>query len=144
MGALNTHLSLGKLLTFFFVTVIFGLLQVWALWLILVFGLGKPVAVGELLGDGGLFFFATSVTVSSFLVLTNKYSLRFGKPDLNVTLILAGSTAFAAVVIYASVMSARFGTANPFKEQLWPQLACAVAALVYALYVAVRTGQLKP
>lgn len=144
MGILNTHLCPGKLLTFLFVTVIIGLLQVWALWLILVFGLGKPVEVGELLGDGGLFFFSTSVTVTSFLVLINRYSLRAGKVDLNVTLYLAGSTAFSAVAVYTSVMSASFGTANPFKEQLMPQLACAGAALIYAFYVAVRTGQLKP
>jgi hypothetical protein len=137
-------MHIGKLLTFFVVTIVGGLLQVWVLWLILAVGLNKPVGLAALLGDGGLFFFSTSITVSSFLLLIDRHSLKVGTADLNVTLVLAGAAALSAVVMYTSVMSANFGSANPFKDLLFPQIACATAAFTYAFYVAVRTGQLKP
>lgn len=138
------NFSTGKVLTFVLATLFGGLLQLWILWLILAVALNKSVGAGELLGDGGLFFFSTSVTASSFLLLIDQHPLKAGTSDFNVTLLLVGTVGVSAVVVYAAVMSANFGTSNPFREYLGPQLACAIAAFVYAFYVAVRTGQLKP
>lgn len=137
-------MSPGKLLTFCLATLVGGLLQVWALWLILVVGLDKSVGAAELLSDGGLFFFTTSVAVSSFLLLIDQHDLKAGTADLNITLVVAVFVGLPAVVVYTAVMSANFGTSNPFKNYLLPQLVCAAAAFSYAFYVAVRTGQLKP
>ncbi len=133
--------SPGKLITFVLATILGGLLQLWVLWLILA-SVSQPPSYGDLLGDGGLFFFATSLFATSLLTLVDQYSLRPGSADFNITLVSVLSVIVPAVAVYASVLTSNLGNPSPFSGHVASQLSCASAAFAYAGYVAVRTGQL--
>jgi hypothetical protein len=128
-----------KFVTFVLANVAGGLVQLWVLYLILL-TLNRSHDIRVLFGDGGLFFFATSLTFNSLLALVEKHTLRPGTADLNVTLVLAGSVTVSAMVIYSAVLSQGTSTASPFSSHVLAQLSCAIAALVYAFYVSIRTG----
>ncbi len=84
MQAARQKNSLGKFVTFLLANIVGGLVQLWVLYLILVTQSKNP-DLHVLLGDGGLFFFATSLTFNSFLALVEKNTLRPGTSDLNVS-----------------------------------------------------------
>ena len=130
----------GKVIGFLALTVGGGLLQLWVLSITLM-STGKTVKISEVLGDGGLFFFSTSLACTSFLSLIDKNSLEFGSVNFNITLVILTPVSLYAVVSYSSVLSASSGRgAYPFGGHTKPQIICAIAALVYAFYVCTVTG----
>ena len=135
----NLRLPIGKLITFALANIAGGLVQLWVLVLVLL-AKGQAPSIPVLLGDGGLFFFATSLTFSSFLALAEKYNLKTGTWDLNMTIGLGGSVALAAVVFYSVVLSQGTAAPTPLSGHVLPQISCAAAALVYTFYVSVRVG----
>jgi hypothetical protein len=133
-------ISCGRILYFLLLTLGGGLLQLWTLALIF-YATDKPLGVSNLLGDGGLFFFSTSLACTSFRLLHNYRELRFGSADSILSIILAGSLTFISVVCYTTVLSPILSGAvkRPailFANHLYTQVGCATAAITYALYVA--------
>lgn len=129
----------GKLVTFLLANVLAGLIQLWILFLILL-ATNKDWSITNLLGDGGLFFFATGLTFNSLLVLMDKRDLRAGSSDLNVSLLTCLAVGGVSLVFYTAVLSQGTKVPDPFGGHILPQLSCAALAVVYAFYVAVRTG----
>jgi len=140
-------MTLGRFVIFFFATVVLGVLQLWILGLLLLTAIvpQSSVNLGKLLGDGGLFFFATTLTVSSALSLWDTRRPQIGDWDTVLTFIGGGVVLFIAVVVYAAVHSKSFGSEPlPFQSHLMPQLTCVAFALGYWFYVGFRTGWFKP
>ncbi|MGP8048983.1 MAG: hypothetical protein ACLPYB_00095 [Desulfobaccales bacterium] len=131
---------LGRLLSLILITVGGGLLQLWVLVLIIV-NTGGKLNIGSLLGDGGLFFFATTLAFHSFLILIDHEPLRIGSSNLNITLLLVGPVMVTSMVTYASVLSIALGKIIlPFSNHLAPQIICSLCALTYAFYVGTVTS----
>lgn len=134
----------GRILSFGLLTVGGGLLQLWVLYLMAI-ATGTAPTLGELLGDGGLYFFATSLSFSSFVSLSSSTPIKFGTNHFNVTILLVGPVTLLAVVMYISVLSGAVGQqASPFSNHILSQLGCTFASLVYGLYVGVVTGFFEP
>lgn len=139
--------SVGKILTFLGMTIVGSLLQLWLLALVLLVVTRAAPSLSILLGKGGLFFFATSLVASSVLNLADKHPLSSGTADFNMTMFVGALAALGAVATYTSVLTqAQVASPQlqaPFSdpEWIWAQIGCATAALMYALYVAVRTGR---
>lgn len=134
----HLHFSLSKLMLFTIANVFGGLLQLWLLYGILAY-FGKDRTVAVLLGDGGVFFFATSLTATSLLVFFADYAKHPSHSDLLVTVgaLVGGGV---AIFYYTLILSNRLGNAEPFK-QYWPiQVFCAAIAFSYAVFVSARTG----
>jgi len=132
-------MRLGKILSFLVLTVSGGLLQLWVLALMM-YAHHEEIYLGSLLGDGGLFFFSTSLVCTSFLLLANQREMILGSADFNVTIILGGSLTLTSVVYYSSVLSGTVGRVTaPFSSHLGVMICCAIIAVVYAFYVAVVT-----
>jgi hypothetical protein len=133
--------SIGKVALFSTSTIIGGLVQVWLLYVVL-YALGRDHSLPILLGDGGLFFFTTSLTATSALVLFEKIP---GKPspwDLLFTVLIIATCAGASVyymTIFTGVAHLEL-TGLPFKTHVRPQLTCAFAAFAYAFFALGRTG----
>jgi hypothetical protein len=130
--------SVQKLFLFVLSNLLVGLLQIWILYIILR-TMHKSPDISILLGDGGLFFFATSLAVSSYLLL---YSQK-AKPatiDLNLTIILVLFVILPAIIIYTVVLSTQLGTVSPFHNCIGTQCWCALSSLTYAVYAGARTG----
>lgn len=137
------HFSFGRVYSFVLLNIAGGLLQLWVVALML-FVKGSGVTVAQLLGDGGLFFFATSLAYSSVFSLTNKYPMTTGTRDFNITLTLVGCVTLLALIVYVSVLSSTPQSGSPpLSGTVFHQIACVTAALVYAFYVSVRTGLFK-
>ena len=133
----------GRVLSFFIITIGGGLLQLWVLSLILMTN-QSPIRIGDLLGDGGLFFFATSLAFTSFVSLSSKMSIVFGTGQFNVTLVIVAPITLLAVVVYSTVLSGSLGQkAAPFADHVTAQIACAFAAVIYAFYVCTAIGFFK-
>lgn len=134
-------LGKGRILQFIFCTLFFGLLQ---LWIVLV--VGKSPSFGQLFGDGGVFFFATSLLVSSTLSLLDRGLLRAGSAELTITFVVAAPTFLLAIVTYSAIVSGQFSSATPsltpFASKAWHQIASGAVATIYAIFTAIRTGQL--
>jgi uncharacterized membrane protein len=133
---------INKLLTFIIFTFFGGLLQLWVLFLVLVF-LGKPPSAGALLGDGGLYFFSTSLALSSLASLWQKKPLKYDDTTTIISIGCVGITLLLAVVAYVSVLSSGLGrVTSPFSTttHITSQLSCAVLASVYAMYVTRQIG----
>ncbi len=142
-------MALGRFLCFFFATVLLGVLQLWILGLLVLTSLvPQPpggVSLAQVLGDGGLFFFATTLTVSSGLTLLDALRPRVGDRDFTITLIVCPLVLFFAVTVYAAVHAKSFGhDPLPFQSHVLPQIACMLFALGYWFYVGIRTGWFKP
>lgn len=137
-----SRLSVGQLITFLLATLIGGLAQLWCLYFVLL-ALDRPFKFGQLLGDGGLFFFATSLGVSSYLTLSGKRRVRPGSSDFNISFVAAFAIGVPAVTTYSSVLTANLGAVSPFESHVLPQICVAFASLSYSIYVGVRTGVLS-
>ena len=143
MPANGSSLNFGKLLSFLIFTFGAGLLQLWIL-LLLLYLKGNPPSAAELLGDGGLYFFSTSLAFSSFVALTNHASIKFGDLHFNVTAIMLFPIIIIAIVAYVSVLSDKIGiAAAPFSNHLLSQFSCLILASIYGFYVATVTGVFK-
>lgn len=119
--------------------IIGGLLQVWVLYIALS-SLGKPHTLPLLLGDGGLFFFATSLTVNSVLVLLAESPARPLPWDLSITLFTILGTLVPSIVVYTAVLTNNPNVVAPFQDHTPSQISVAILAMAYALFVGVRTG----
>lgn len=91
-------------------------------------------------GDGGLFFFSTSLAIGSFSSLASKTGLQLGTARLNITLMLVGPVLLLAVVIYSGVSASTPAVTSPFAAYQIHQLLCVTASLVYSIYVGITTG----
>jgi hypothetical protein len=134
-----TNFSPGKLALFAFANIAGGLLQVWVLYLALA-SLGRPHTVAVLLGDGGLFFFSTSLTVNSILVLLSESKSKPSSIDITLTGVAIFGSLVASIVVYIAVLVSTDVSPAPFHDHVLPQVMCAAVALAYAVYAGVRTG----
>jgi hypothetical protein len=133
-------MQIGRLITFTLAVIGGGLMQLWVLLLVLKAN-GHPLLLKDLLGDGGLFFFATSLAVGSSISLFDSHKLVIGNADCNITLIVCGGVVLLAVIYYASTLSSSSPrVAAPFAKHIGLQLGCCCAAVVYWYYTGVRTG----
>ena len=131
--------SPGKLFLFVISNLVVGLLQVWVLYLALA-TIGKEHNLPVLLGDGGLFFFSTSLIVNSTLVLLAQAPGKLSTVDIVFIVLTIAGSLIGSIVVYAVVLTTRLGTVAPFHDHIGAQLSCACAALVFAFFVGVRTG----
>ncbi|MCH7575693.1 MAG: hypothetical protein IIA59_11280 [Candidatus Marinimicrobia bacterium] len=117
-----------------------GLLQIWVLLMVLQAN-GHPAHIEEILGGGGLFFFATSIVVGSALSLFDYSPPKIGSLDFNMSAICCGVVLLVTVVYYTEVLSGG-GVAepNPFSKHVVQQLFCTSVALWYWYYSGRRTG----
>ncbi len=136
-------MAIGRIISFFFGIIVCGLLQVWVV-IIVLLSSGKPVDFQNVIGNGGLFFFSTSLVVGSALNLFDKNPIKLGTVDFNMTMMLCGMVLFLAVSFYMAVL---FGiesqNAKPFsgsKIHLLTQILCALCAISYWCFVCVRRG----
>lgn len=139
---MKTHFALGKLVSFVAANIVGGLLQVWVLYVALA-ALGKAHGLAVLLGDGGLFFFATSLTVNSFLILLAEFPGKLQQVDIVSTLFALIGGLITSVVFYIVIFTNRLGIAEPFHDQIGPQVGCAILALAYAVFASARTGYFR-
>jgi hypothetical protein len=137
---------MGKFITFLLLTIFGGLLQLWVLWITLFTKAVEENISGptfaQLIGDGVLFFFATSLVFSSFLTLVDSRSLKLGSADLNLSLVVIALVLLLATVTYVSVLTSAKAEQNnlPFETHWLQQVICAFAAVAYACYVGTVTG----
>src|SRR5712692_7327809 len=95
--------SFAKLTLFAVANILGGLVQIWILCVFLATQ-GKQYDIGLLLGDGGLFFFATSLTVSSLLVFLEQSRARRSPIDNLFTLLAIMAVLMVSVVVYTAVL----------------------------------------
>jgi len=131
----------GKLALFTASTAVGGLAQVWLLYVALL-ARHKEHNLPALLGDGGLFFFTTSLTATSALMLFERLPRRPTSWDLTWTLVVLG-VCLCAVVYYTAVLLDNLKVVAPFHDHVSAQLACALMAFLYALFAAARTGYFR-
>lgn len=133
-------MQFGRFLSFALSIVVGGLLQLWVL-LIALNAIGHVIDFSELLGDGGLFFFATSLSVGSAISLFDHRPIKVGSTDFNVILICCVGVLVMVVVYYAAVLSGDgMSAAKPFRNHALFQIACALTAMGYWFYAGHRTG----
>lgn len=131
----------GKLLTHTLVIIGLGLLQLWFIMIVLLVKDDEPIKIGELLGDGGLFFFSTSLTVSSALSLFDYRPMKPGTVDINFSLLTAIPVLLIASGWFIAVVSKNgLSTPNPFQSHVEIQIACCTLAIVYWYFVGKRIG----
>lgn len=130
-----------RLATFFFVMIFGGLLQLWVLVAILNAS-GTDISLPDLLADGGLFFFSTSLVAGSAITLLDTNGIKVGDLDFLVTLLVCAALFFLGVITYTTVMSATLeeGGNAVFKQHMKDQILCALIALLYWVYSGKRTG----
>lgn len=133
-------MQFGRLLIFVLAIIGGSLLQFWVL-LVVLDVKGYPIQAKEVFGDGGLFFFASSLSVGSALNLFDKRPMIIGKQDFIVTFLICGGILFFVVAYYAAVLSGGGpATAKPFGDHLLIQFGCALAAVAYWFFTGLRTG----
>ncbi len=132
-------ISKGKIFSFAIITLGGGLLQLWIL-CFMKFQSEHMLNPSQILGDGALYFFSTSLAFSSFVTLSSFAPIKFGGIHFNCTLLLVMPLTFWSVVDYVSILSKSTKELYPFSNHLTPQICCVIAALVYAFYVCLVTG----
>lgn len=130
----------GRLLSFTILVLFGGLLQIWALLFILNLKEYR-INVGEVLGDGGLFFFTTSLIIGSAITLYEYNPIKLGSIDFNISLIVFIIIFLPALFRYVVVLSGGGLTdSNPFSGFVFDQIAFASAAFGYWFFTGLRTG----
>jgi hypothetical protein len=132
----------AKIVASFIGVVILGLLPIW--WLCLQFAAnGQSPDLSTLLSDGGLFFFATSLTADGLLgLLLMEGNGQRVWSDFIISALIAFFVFFPAITFYGSMFASRLAKDSaPLKGHVTVQLACATAALCYWFYAGVRSGQ---
>ena len=133
-------MQFGRLLSFALGIVGGSLLQLWVL-LIILHANHHPIGVKEVLGSGGLFFFASSLSVGSALNLFDSRPITIGKLDFNMTFLICGGVLLLTVGYYAAVLSGGgLAIAKPFGDYFLMQIGCAFAAVGYWFFAGLRTG----
>jgi hypothetical protein len=138
-------LNHGRLISFFILVVLLGSLQLWVL-IIVLKALDQPIELKRLLGDGGLFFFSTSLAIGSAVTLWDQKSTPFGGEDFLITLLLPGGIFFLTTTWTVAIM-AKDGlkVQYPFdrEESILLQLSCTFAAICYWFYTGIATDMFK-
>ncbi|MCK4785069.1 MAG: hypothetical protein KAV87_15060 [Desulfobacteraceae bacterium] len=130
---------LGRVVTFALIIIFFSLLQ---LWVLLVFLNRKdiPIQLKEVLGGGGLFFFATSLCVSSAVSLHDFRPMKIGGFNLIVTLIVCAMVLWMVIHYAVALTDVGMTAANPFGENVQMQIGCALAAFLYWFFAGSRSN----
>ena len=130
---------LGRVVSFALLIIFFSLLQLWVL-LAVLHGKGIPIELKEVLGRGGLFFFATSLFISSAVSLYDFRHLKIGSFNFIVTLIVCAMGLW--MVIYYAVVLTDVGmtAANPFGGKLRMQIGSALVAFLYWFFAGVNSN----
>jgi len=126
----------GRLFSFIALIVFGGLLQFWVVWIILTVTSGVDPIIKDLVKDGGLLFFSTSLSYSSLFSLLLKRNIEMGSLDLNITIFLVGSVTIVSLVVYSSLIPPSLKSGNAVYIPLLPQISCTFASVSYSLYVA--------
>ena len=130
----------GRLISFTIFVLFGGLLQIWVLLLILNLKEYR-INVGEVLGDGGLFFFTTSLIIGSAITLHDHNPIKLGSIDFNISLIAFIIIFLPALFCYVVVLSdGGLTDPNPFSSLVFHQIAYASAAFGYWFFTGLRTG----
>lgn len=130
----------GRIFSFLLTIIGGSLLQLWVLMLILK-ATNNPVTTGQLLGDGGLFFFASSLAVGSAISLIDNCKIVFGNIDFIMTLLICFGLIIIVVAYYASILTnVGFDEPDPFANNIRLQIGCAFCAIAYWFYSGVRIG----
>jgi len=133
-------MQLGRFFAFFGGVFVGGLLQLWILVMILL-AIGHPVSIAEILGDGGLFFFATSLVVNSWLSLADYEPMIVGKKDFNITFLCFFGVVIPVIAYYTAILSnGGLDQIRPFGDFVPLQISCLVGAIAYWIYSGIRTG----
>jgi hypothetical protein len=132
----------GRFAIFFTLVVFLGLLQMWVL-VVVMRVIGQPIGMQQLLGDGGLFFFANSLTIGSAVSLYDREPIKIGDANSVITFFLAGFVLLTTVTWYVAVMTkggmkAQYPFARP--DTLALQVLCSMGAVVYWIYSGRKTG----
>ena len=134
-------MSLGRILSFIVLIVLLGLVQLWAL-LLIVNLTGINIEFSQLVEDGSLFFFSTTLAYASFFaVVTSPYKYGIDDPPFYL-----GPSALHVLAAKIAVPSQTPpDSAHPSGYQysasryMHLQLFCAVSAVAYAFYVSKKT-----
>lgn len=130
----------GRLLAFTVGIIGGSLLQLWILLIVLATN-NHAIDIKQILGDGGLFFFSTSLCVASALNLFDYQPTTVGKLDFNMTLLICGGIFILTVVYYTSVLSgSKEQIPNPFSDYCLLQVGCALTSIGYWFFTGLRTG----
>lgn len=129
----------GRLFTFALTVVGGGLLQLWILFIILQMT-GAEAKVQDILGDGGLFFFASSLAVGSAITLFDRVPLKVGNVDCNLSLLVCAGVLVITAVYCSVIAKVGASASKPFSNHVPLQIACAVASVAYWYYTGVRIG----
>jgi hypothetical protein len=139
-------LNYSRILIFFILVIVLGLLQLWVLIAVLK-ALEQPIEVKRLLGDGGLFFFSTSLAIGSALTLWDQKSTNKNDEELLLwTIIFPGSIFFLTVAWTVAIMAKDGLTAQyPFQksDSIILQIACTLAAITYWFITGLATDMFK-
>lgn len=142
-------MNASRLALFVVLVIVFGLLQLWILPLIVIL-LGRPLDLLEILADGSLLFFATSLSYASFFTILgspDKYSAN--RPPLTISVFVVFLISAIAVSTYTiAYVSQHSGTASSFSFSLLTyvviQIVCAIVAVCYSIYAAAITKAFVP
>ncbi|MDO9069573.1 MAG: hypothetical protein Q7W05_14115 [Deltaproteobacteria bacterium] len=136
----------GKFITYVGLNIFLGLIQLWVVAIILWIDPSVALSWTVLLRDGGLYFFSSSLVLSSvYSLFSYNNVMKVGSVELNTTIFLACPVLLLASIGYAVFFTRTQINALPISEfaHSLAQLVCASSALAYAVFCADSTGQLK-
>ena len=131
-------MSFTRFISFLLIVIIFGLFQVW----ISVID-NWNFDINRALGNGGLFFFSTSLVVSSSIELHDEKGLKIGNRDFLFGLITGVPVFAISLVTYTRGISDELIKAQTFIETPQQQSVVVLLSIVYWIYVGFRTGKFK-
>jgi hypothetical protein len=141
----------SSIINFFLLTVIGGLVQLWVV-CILIFMKKQNINFADVLSDGSLFFFATSLSYSSLFSLLNEDHKSVGS-SVVVTILCVGIVTLLSLVAYSSAAyeNIRTHTVHPVSAEssstaldptyyMIAQIVCTFIALIYTVFVCTVTN----
>ncbi len=133
-----------KFIIYVFITVIFGLLQVWLACFIL-FLRKVDFTIIDIIKDGGLFFFASSLTVSSFInhrkIFSNvKYDEIIWSFSFVVFIMIFCAVGYATAL---NIVEKKF-TFETNDRHNWIQFLCSLFAIFYGVITEFRIEKYLP
>ena len=137
----------SKLATFLVLIFGAGLLQLWILAIFLGFEGNLTDEVARLWGNGGLYFFSTSLVYSSFLTLLKDRPVQYGSMDMPVSFVSLGLTTLIACIAFVRTLDVGSGAQAlgplPFASNLFSQLTCVAVASSYAFFVGISCSRVR-
>ncbi len=133
-------MQLTRLITFLLVLVGGGLLQIWVILGVVLYQ-GDSITLSEILADGGLLFFSSSLISASAIHLFDHQKPDAGSIDTLFSIVTIGLVFIITIVFYtASLASGEFAGARSFSDHINTQLACVGMAISYWIFCGFRTG----